>query len=660
MSQGGMTSVRSLVFLGGAWMLCASSATAAPPRRIPIEDFCRNPQFGLAKISPDGKRIAFLAPDHEHLNIWVCGADAPFDSAKLVTHEMERGIREFQWTRDSRWLLYSGDSGGDENYHLFRADPSVPEKPAVDLTPGTGAQATVLHLPHDLPAKAWIQWNNRDPRIFDLGMIDITNGAFTMLVKNSGPREDCMLWNSDGRRSAYLHDAANGKWDVITLNAANRHTPPPFSLSQSTPPPAGQGASPYGDYRAVATYEESDCPRLWGFSADQSTLFLSSARGSNTERLTALDIETGEETVIDQDPEYNLSKVFVSERTHQLLGIAYEKERFEMKAFDPPFQRDLNILSKTVGGPIRLRDMTEDEQKWIVSADSPFDPRTYLYDRASGEAKLLYRSFPWLKPEELAEMKPIAFESRDGWKIHGYLTLPPGVEPRGLPTVLLVHGGPWARDTWGYDPFVQLLANRGYAVLQVNFRGSTGYGARFTLAARREWGGKMTEDLLDGAEWILKGGIADPKRLGIAGASYGGYAALSALAFHPEVFACGIDISGPSNLITFLQNAPPSWTPWRNQFAQAIGDPVKEADFVRSRSPFFFANKIKAPLFIAQGENDPRVKRSESDQMVEALRKNGKSVEYLLIPDEGHGFDMPQDRLELFQKIEAFLQKYLK
>jgi dipeptidyl aminopeptidase/acylaminoacyl peptidase len=257
-------------------------------------------------------------------------------------------------------------------------------------------------------------------------------------------------------------------------------------------------------------------------------------------------------------------------------------------------------------------------------------------------------------------MKPIAFESRDGWKIHGYLSLPIGVEPHGLPTILLVHGGPLDRDKWGYDPFVQFLANRGYAVLQINFRNSTGYGDKFSAAGIHEWGGKMLDDVIDGAEWAVKESIADPKRLGIAGASYGGYAALSALAFRPKVFACGIDISGPSDLITFQQNAPSYWAMWKNELARTIGDPVKEADFLRSRSPLYSADKIEAPLFIAQGENDPRVKRSESDQMVEALKKNGKPVEYLLIPDEGHGFDKPQDSVELLRRIEVFLDEHLK
>jgi dipeptidyl aminopeptidase/acylaminoacyl peptidase len=658
-----MMSVRSLLSIGGVYMFCALLAVAAPPRRIPIEDFCRHPQFASAKISPDGKRIAFLAPDHNRMNIWVCDAGEPFDSAKLITGAKGSGIREFQWTRDSHWLVYSQDSDGDENFHLFRVDPSAPEKGAVDLTPVKDTRAAILHLPHDWPAWAWIQWNNRDPRYFDLGMLDITNGAFTVFLKNIPISTDCLLWNADGRISAHGRNTRNGKFDIMALDSANRNPPRPFSLSQNTPPPPPTTVPdlPKGNYRTVATYSQADRVALWGFSADQSTLYLSSTRGSNTQRLTALDIKTGEETVIDQDPEYDLSEVFISERTHQLLGTSYEKERFELKAFDPQFKRDLEILSKTIGGPIHLHGMTEDEQKWIVATESPIDPGSvYLYDRSSGAAKLLYRPFPWLKSEELSEMKPIAFESRDGWKIHGYLSLPSGVEPHGLPTILVVHGGPWERDKWGYHPGVQFLANRGYAVLQINFRGSTGYGARFCDAGRREWGGKMVEDLIDGAEWILKEGIADPKRLGILGASYGGYAALSALAFHPKVFACGVDISGPSDLVTFLRDAPPYWANWRSKMVRDIGDPVKDADFLRSQSPLFSANKIEAPLFIAQGENDPRVKRSESDQMVEALRKNGKPVEYLLIPDEGHGFEKPEDSLELLQRIEVFLEEHLK
>jgi dipeptidyl aminopeptidase/acylaminoacyl peptidase len=631
----GMIRVRFLLSIGGIWLLSAAPGTADPPSRIPIEDFVKDAQFGVAEISPNGKQIAFLAPDHNRLNIWVCETGAPIDSAKLVTHDSERGISDFRWTRDSRWLLYNQDFAGDENFHIFRVDPSAPNKPAVDLTPFKGAQAKIVNLPNDAPNSALILWNNRDPHSLDLGVLDITNGAYMMVAKNA-PHKEAYLFDSHGEIAAYSKRTLNGKVDIMVRDSES------------------------GD-RTVTTYETEDHVTLWGFNANRSALFLSISRGSNTKRLTALDVKTGEETVIDEDPEYDLSEVLMTRRTHQLVGVAYEKEHFEIKPLTPEFKHDLEILSKALAGPVHLGSMTDDEQRWIVYTTSPTDPGSiYLYDRSLGKVSLLGRPCPWLKREALAEMKPIAFNSRDGWKLHGYLSLPRGVEPHGLPTIVMVHGGPNARDTWGFHPTVQFLANRGYAVLQINFRGSTGYGDKFSRAGDREWGGKMLDDVIDGARWVVKQGVADPKRMAVFGGSFGGYAALSALAFHPKVFACGVDLSGPSNLITFLQNQPPYWADARASFTRRVGDPEKDADFLRSRSPLFSAKNIEAPVFIAQGENDPRVKRSESDQMVEALRKNGKSVEYLLMADEGHDFATPENNLELFQRIEAFLEKYLK
>ena len=356
----------------------------------------------------------------------------------------------------------------------------------------------------------------------------------------------------------------------------------------------------------------------------------------------------------------DLSEVLISDLTKQLLGVAYNKDRLIYKPFDKQFARDLEILGKLHDGEILFRNSTDDEQKWIIAYNSPTDPgATYLYDRATGQAQFLYRPRPWLSHEGLADMQPISFSSRDGLTIHGYLTLPKGVVSTNLPTVLVVHGGPWARDTWGYDPEVQFLANRGFAVLQINYRGSTGYGKQFLNAGNREWGGKMLDDLIDGADWIVRQGIADRKRLGIYGASYGGYATLSALAFRPKVFACGVDYVGVSNLFTFMNTIPPYWETFRELMYKRIGNPKTDQELLRMRSPLFAADKIEVPLFVAQGYHDPRVNHAEAEQIVQALKANGKSVEYLMKMDEGHGFENPENRLDFYEKMEAFLEKHL-
>jgi dipeptidyl aminopeptidase/acylaminoacyl peptidase len=317
-------------------------------------------------------------------------------------------------------------------------------------------------------------------------------------------------------------------------------------------------------------------------------------------------------------------------------------------------------LQKVHDGEVLFRSSDNDERKWIIAFNSPTDPgATYLYDRGTGEAKFLYRPRPWLKSDELVGMKPISFQSRDGLELHGYLSLPKGVDPRKLPTVLIVHGGPWARDDWGYDPEAQFLANRGFAILQINFRGSTGYGKKFLHLGDREWGGKMLDDLVDGVNWIVGQGIADKSHIGIYGGSYGGYATLAALAFRPEVFACGVDYVGISNLLTFMNTIPPYWETFRDVMYRRVGNPKKDQAFLRSRSPLFSADKIKAPLFIAQGYNDPRVNHAEAEQIVAALKKNGQPVEYMLKMNEGHGFANPENRIDFYTKMEAFLADHL-
>jgi dipeptidyl aminopeptidase/acylaminoacyl peptidase len=608
--------------------------TTDKSREIPLKDFFDNPKISGAAISPDGKRLAFLSPENNRLNIWVCDTGSDLASAKAVTHDTKRGIITYAWTRDSSYILFEQDQGGDENFHLYRTDPSNPNAKAVDLTPSEGARAQIIDLPRDRPNAALVAINARDKRYFDAYEIDIASGRSRLLEKNPG---DVDAWFADGH-------------GIIRACAAQLGTTTEIRVRDLES----------GPFRLLAIYSDEESANIHGFGPDGSFLYISSARGSNTERLVTLDLKTGKETVIDEDPEYDLSEVLISDQTNELLGVGYDRERLTYKAFEKQFARDLSALEMVHDGEIHFRSSTRDEKRWIIAYDSPNDPgATYLYDRETGQAQFLYRPRPWLPRDALADVKSITFQSRDGLAIHGYLTVPKGVEARNLPTVLVVHGGPWARDNWGYDPETQFLANRGFAVLQINYRGSTGYGKRFLHAGDREWGGKMLDDLVDGAEWAVSQGFADRGRLAIYGGSYGGYATLAALAFRPKIFACGIDYVGISNLLTFMNTIPPYWETFRDIMYKRVGDPKADREFLLSRSPLFAVDKIEAPLLVAQGYNDPRVNHAEAEQIVDALKAKGSQVEYLVKMDEGHGFQNPENRMEFYERMEAFLKSHL-
>ncbi len=610
-------------------------ARAAAPRRIPLKDFFDNPKYASAEISPDGKRLAFLAPAENRLNIWICDAGAPLDSARLVTHEKARGIYSFTWSRDGRWILYSHDGNGDENYHIYRTDPDQPDTAAVDLTPADHSRGDFIALPRETPGEMVVAWNARDPHYFDAYRIEIATGKAAMVARNPG---DVDSWYTD----------THGR--VLAAVALMKNTQTEIRVRTDEAAP----------YKLLATYNDDEQATIHGFGADGTFVYLTSARGSDVSRLVKLNLKSGTEALIDQDPEFDVNGPIISDLTHKLMAVAYNKERFTYKAFDPQFQKDLDTLGKVHDGDIQFGNSTEDERKWIVSFNSPTDPgATYLYDRDTGTARFIFRPRPWLKPETLAEMKPVTLKSRDGLTLHGYLTLPKGVEAHDLPAVLVVHGGPWLRNSWGYDGEAQFLANRGYAVLEINYRGSAGFGKNFMNAGDKEWGGKMTDDMIDATQWLIDQKIADGKRFGIYGGSYGGYATLAALAFRPGVYACGVDYVGVANLLTFMNTMPAYWENSRSVLYKRVGNPVTEKDFLRSRSPVYFADKIEAPLFIAQGYNDPRVNHAESEQIVAALKKNGKPVEYMVKMDEGHGFRNPENRLDFYGKIEGFLNQYL-
>lgn len=456
-----MTTRLTLLLVTSLIPSLAALAAERPPI-IPVTQFFDNPKISSAEISPDGKRFAFLAPEEGRLNVFVGEVGEEFSKARAITHDRQRGIFTFSWTRDGAYVLYEQDQGGNENYHLFRVDPLKPDEAAKDLTPQEGVRAGIISLPREHPDEALISLNIRDKKYFDVYHLQISTAEMRLLDTNPG---DVDSWYTDthGVIRACAAQVAGGKTEIRVRDSGT------------------------GPFRTLATYTDEEDASIEGFSPDGTFLFFTDARNSNTTRLVKLDIASARETVIASNPSYDIGSVLISGRTHQLLAVAYDEDRVVYQSFDPQFAKDLAVLQKVHDGEVLLRSSDKDEQKWIVAFNSPTDPgATYLYDRDTGAAKFLYHPRPWLKSDDLVDMKPISFQSRDGLALHGYLSLPKGVEPKDLPTVLVVHGGPWARDDWGYDPETQFLANRGFAVLQINFRGSAGYGKDFLHAGDKE------------------------------------------------------------------------------------------------------------------------------------------------------------------------------
>ena len=603
---------------------------------IPIEHFYDDPERAAARVSPDGRRLAWIAPADGPLNVWV----APIEGGEpvQVTNDRDRGVRSYSWSRDGARILYLQDTGGDENYHLFAAELDRPDASDRDLTPFDGVKIGVVDVPREDPGHVLISTNRRDRGVFDVERLDLETGAIELVAENPG---NVMGWLTDreGRLRAAYAQTPTGDHQVLVRDAEDQ----PF--------------------RVLADYANEDSGAPYAFSADGSQLYVGSARDSDLVRLVTLDVATGEERVIDADAEADLGAPIISDRTGQLVGAAYRRDRIVMHALDEAFARDWDRVRQIHPGDPMIGSTDDDETLWTVGFDDDRDPgATYLFDRRTGASRLLFRSRPWLDPTILAERKPVRITSRDGLTLPSYLTLPVGVDPVGLPTVLYVHGGPWARDSWGWEPTAQFLANRGYAVLQVNYRGSTGFGKSFTHAAEREFAGKMHDDLIDGVDWIVGQGIADPERVAIYGGSYGGYAALVGATFTPGVFAAAISVVGPSNLVTLVRSFPPYWRPLlAGTWFKFVGDPDDPDDLkdLEARSPINKVDQITAPLMVMQGANDPRVKQHESDQIVEALRARGVPVEYIVKADEGHGFVKPENRMDVYRALERFLATHL-
>ncbi|MFD8335855.1 S9 family peptidase [Streptomyces solisilvae] len=625
----------------------------AMPREVPhlaIEDLFGPPVRTRASISPDGTRIAYLAPWRDRLNVWVESVDSDA-GARCVTADGNRSVLTYHWTDDPRWLLYEQDGDGDENWHIHRVDLDDPDAEAVDLTPFPGARVISFEPLVTRPGKAILSLNRRKLTEFDLYELDIATGDLTMLAENPG-RITGWLYTPSGDLYAQTLTAGGdielSRWDAGT-----------------------------GETHPVTTFDGADYPlgvQPYLCTPDGTGVWFGSNRDGDRTRPARLDLATGEETVVDSHPLFDLdtrSTVFptlpsplIRDRsTGELIGVRYLGERQVIHPLDPHFAAVLENLEKLSDGDLSAISSDASGQRWVVAFTHDRDPGvTYYYDHSTGESRPLFRPMPRLEPETLAPMTPVTITARDGLALPSYLTLPVGAEPAGLPLVLLVHGGPWSRDSWGYNPVVQLLANRGYAVLQVNFRGSTGYGKAFLRAGIGELAGKMHEDLIDAVEWAVGEGYADRDRVAIFGGSYGGYAALVGVTFTPDVFAAAIDFCGPSNLVTFLRTVPEFVKPQLvNNWYLYAGNPddTEQERKLRTRSPISRVDEIRTPLMVIQGGNDIRVVKAESDQVVEALRARGIEVEYLVKDDEGHGFVNPENNIDVYRAADRFLARHL-
>jgi len=608
---------------------------------IPRAVFFGNPEREAPALSPDGQRLLYLAPVQGVLNVWVGPADRP-DEARPITQDALQGIRTALWSAGGDRVLYLQDRGGDENWRLYAVDPATAK--AIDLTPYADVRALPVKISDRRPHELVVGMNDRDPAWHDLYSVDVRTGKRRLILKN------------DQRLSWFVVD------DDLKLRFAGRAT---ADGGKELLAPKGKQ---WQQVFAVGLADERSTEVL-GIDAAGTTLYLMDSRGRETAALVARDLETGEEQVLAEHPKAGISDWIEDRKTRRPLAAAFTHLRQEWQALDKTLEADLAALRAVTDGELAVVSQSRDDKRWVVQYQVDDGPACYyLYDRKDRQAKLLFTADAELAAHKLAKMRPVVIPARDGLELVSYYTLPVGADPDGdglpdapLPTVLVVHGGPWHRDAWGYSPHHQWLASRGYAVMSVNFRGSTGFTKSFINAGDHEMGRKMHDDLLDAVGWAVDKRITDPARVAIMGASYGGYAALVGLTITPETFACGVDIVGPSNLETLLKSAPPYWVSVVLRFAARWGDINTEEGraLLRERSPLHRASAIKRPLLIGQGANDPRVKQAESDQVVAAMQAGRLPVTYVLYPDEGHGFQRPENDISFTAIAEAFLARCL-
>ena len=604
--------------------------TELPPL-IDRETLFGNPEKTSPRLSPDGKYLAYIAPDENNVLQVRLRTIGEADDREL-TEDTKRGIRVFFWTYSGEELIYLQDTDGDENWHLFLVN--IQSKLVRDLTPFQGVQAQPIALDHNFPNQILVEMNISDRRTHDVYRINLKNGAVELDTENPG---NIVNWTVDAQFQVRAATAttADGGSELL------------FRETVDVP------------WESLRSWGPNDEGGAVMFSENGKILYIIGNHDANAERLIALDLETRQENAIASDSQYDVGDIFIHPTKREIQAVSFYKDKQEWQILDQSIAEDFEAIGKFRPGEFDLTSRNLADTTWLISYMTDDGPvYYYAFDRTSKTFTFLFSNQPKLEGLPLSSMEPISYTARDGLTIHGYLTKPVNVATP-VPTVLLVHGGPWGRDTWGYDSEAQWLANRGYAVLQINFRGSAGYGKTFLNAGNREWAAKMHDDLLDGVNWLIETGVSQPDKIAIMGGSYGGYAALVGVTFSPDVFACAVDIVGPSSLITMMETIPPYWEALKAMEYHRIGNLETEPEFLKSRSPLFFVDRIQKPLLIAQGANDPRVKASESEQIVNAMKQAGKPVEYVLYTDEGHGFARPENRLHFYAIAEAFLAKYL-
>ena len=633
------------VLLAPAAAQSKASAGGGLPPVIDRELFFGNPEIAGAQLSPDGQFIAFIKPYKDTRNVWVKKTGEPFSAAKLVTADTKRPIPGYFWSRDSKYILFVQDQAGDENYNVYAVSPTAAPAaeqdapPARNLTEAKNVRAFIYDVPREEPDAIHVGLNDRDAAWHDLYKVKISTGERTLLRKNT---EKIAGWIFDNKGTLRLATRTDDNGDTEILRVDNDGFKKVYSCT---------------------VFESCGTIR---FHKDNRRVYLSTNKGEpDLTGLVLFDVDTGAETFVESDPlkRVDFGGARFSDRTNDLLVTVYVDDKARRYFKDKALEADYTLVQKKLPGKeIGLANATADEQLWLLNATGDTEPgETYLFDRKSKQLTLQYRIREKLPREHLAPMTTVRYKSSDGLEIPAYLTLPKGVAAKSLPLIVVPHGGPWARDTWGYNSLPQFLANRGYAVLQPNFRGSAGYGKKFLNAGNNEWGDKMQDDITWGVKHMIATGIADPKRVGIMGGSYGGYATLAGVAFTPDVYAAAVSIVGPSNLLTLLESIPPYWESGRKIFHKRMGDPTtpEGKKQLERQSPLNSASKIKTPLLVAQGANDPRVKQAESDQIVIALRDRGFPVEYVVAPDEGHGFARPVNSMAVFAAAEKFFSKHL-
>jgi dipeptidyl aminopeptidase/acylaminoacyl peptidase len=607
------------------------------PRRI----LFGNPDRAMARLSPDGQQLAYLAPVDGVLNVWAGPTGTPAEM-KPVTNDTGRGIRLYAWAYTNRHILYLQDKGGDEDWQLYSV--ALDSVQVQNLTPLEGVQAQIVAISPDSPYEIIVGLNDRNAQLHDLYRINIKTGERQLIQQNDG----------------YMSFVVDEAYQVRFASRMRRD----------------------GGYDILKVTDEGEWPLFLevlgedllttdvvGFNHAGDTLYMTASSGRDTAALYAVDPETGERQLLAEDPRADVGEVLVHPTRKHIQAVSFNYQRKEWHLLDESIEKELAFLRTVADGDVEIASRTLDDQTWLAAYlmdDGPV--RYYRFDRQEMAAEFLFTDRPALEDQPLAKMHSAVIRSRDGLDLVSYYTLPPGSDSDGdgrpdqpLPMALFVHGGPWGRDEWGYHPYYQWLANRGYAVLGINFRGSTGFGKAFVNAGDLEWGAAMHDDLLDGVAWAVEQGIADPDRVAISGGSYGGYATLAGMTFSPEAFACGVDIVGPSNLITLLESIPPYWQPMVELFTTRVGDFRTEEGqaLLRQRSPLTYVDRIRRPLLIGQGANDPRVNQAESDQIVGAMQENEIPVTYVLYPDEGHGFARPENNMSFSAVAEAFLAPIL-